>query len=206
MAFFGRERELEALGNGLQIAAEGEPTRVALSGPLGIGVSRLIDELIERVGRTNGVTICRARCRAPTAGVPYGALRNALEQGLDDVPDDRLSQLLGSGAYDLATLIPSLADRMDRLGIIIKPPRLEASDQRGARVRESLFGLIARLASERLLILVVEDLEHSDPGTRDFVSALLRVSRRLPLALIVGYHTDELPRGHAALGLVREIE
>ncbi len=83
---------------------------------------------------------------------------------------------------------------------------LDATDQRGARVRESLFGLIARLASEKLLVLIVEDLEYSGPGTRDFVSALLRVSRRLPLALIVGYHTDELPRGHPALRLVREIE
>jgi DNA-binding NarL/FixJ family response regulator len=206
MAFIGRERELEALGNGLLIAAEGEPTRVALSGPLGIGVSRLIDELVERVGRTNGVTICRARCHAPIAGVPYGALRAALAQVLENVPDDRLSQLLGSGAHDIVTLIPPLADRLDRLGVAVRPPRLDASDQRGARVRESLFGLIARLASEKLLVLVVEDLEHSGPGTRDFVSALLRVSRRLPLALIVGYHTDELPRGHPALRLVREIE
>jgi len=79
-------------------------------------------------------------------------------------------------------------------------------EQRGARVRESLFGIIARLASQGLVVLVVEDLEHSDPGTRGLVSALLRIRRRLPLALVIGYHTDELPRGHAAQSLVREIE
>ena len=64
----------------------------------------------------------------------------------------------------------------------------------------------ARLSAERLLALVVEDLENSDPGTRAFVSTLLRVRRQLPLVMILGYHTDELPRGHAARDLVREIE
>ena len=206
MAFIGRERELEELGSALQRAAEGEPTRVALSGPLGIGISRLVDELIERLGKSSGVTICRIRCYAPTSTVPYGALRDALGGVLEQVPDDRIAQLLGSAAHDVAAVIPSLADRLDRLRIDAKPPRLDARDQLGARVRESLFAVIARLASERLVLLIVEDLEHCDPGTRSFVSALLRVRRRLPLALIVGYHIDELQRGHHALGLIREIE
>jgi DNA-binding CsgD family transcriptional regulator/tetratricopeptide (TPR) repeat protein len=207
MAFIGRERELEELGSALQRASEGEPTRVAISGPLGIGVSRLIDELEERLQRSNSkVTVCRARCVAPTSGIPYGALRVALGEILERVQDDRLEQVLGSGTHDLVTLVPRLAERLERLGIEVRAPRLDARDQRGARVRESLFGVIGRLAAQRLLVLVIEDIEHSDPGTRGFVSALLRVRRRLPLALIIGYHTDELPRGHPALSLAHEIE
>ena len=134
------------------------------------------------------------------------ALREALATVLDRIPDDRIEQQLGSGAHDLATLIPGLADRLERLGIEALSPRLDAPDQRGARVRESLFGVIARLAAQNLLVLVVEDLEHSDPGTRGFVSALLRIKRRLPLVVILGYHPDELPRGHPANVLIREIE
>ena len=207
MAFIGRERELAALGGALQRASEGEPTRVCVSGPLGIGISRLIDELSERVGKTSGVAFVRAKCYAPLSGVPYGALRTALtDAALDAVPDDRLEQLLGSAAHDVAMLIPAVADRLERLGIEAKRPKLDAQEQRGARVRESLFGVIGRLAAQKLLVLVVEDLEYSDPATRHFISALLRVRRRLPLALIVGYHTDELPRGHPALALTREIE
>jgi len=206
MAFIGRERELEALGQVLQSGAEGEPTRVALSGPLGIGISHLIDELTARISKSNGVTICRARSHAPTAGVPYGALRDALAEVLAGIPDDRLSQILGNSADDVANLIPAVAERLDELSIEPASHRLEAPDQRGARVRESLFTLIARLSAQKPFVLIVEDLENSDPGTRGFVSAMLRVSRRLPLSLILGYHTDELPRGHPALGLIREIE
>ena len=206
MAFIGRERELAALGGALQRASDGEPTRVSVSGPLGIGISRLLDELSERLGKSNGVAFVRARCYAPLSGVPYGALRPALTLALEAVPDDRLEQLLGSAAHDVAMLLPAVADRLERLAIETKRPKLDAQEQRGARVRESLFGLIGRLAAQRLLVLVVEDLEYSDPATRQFISALLRVRRRLPLALVVGYHTDELPRGHPALALIREIE
>lgn len=206
MAFIGRERELAVLGAAVQRAVDGDPARLALSGPLGIGITRLVDELVERLGKSSGVVVCRARCRAPTSGVPYGALRTALAEVLNAVPDDRLEQVLGSAGHDIAALIPSVGDRLEKLGTESRSPRLDAPDQRGARVRESLFGVIARISSQGLLVLVVEDLEDADPGTRTFVSALLRVNRRLPLALIVGYHTDELPRGHPALGLVREIE
>ncbi|HEV3485942.1 MAG TPA: AAA family ATPase, partial [Vicinamibacterales bacterium] len=205
MAFIGRERELEALGAALQRASEGEPTRVAVAGPLGIGISRLIDEMHHRVARANGVTLLRAGCFPPLSGVPYGALRGALAEVLDGIADDRIEQLLGSAGHDIATLVPSVAARLERLGIEVRRPRLDAPDQRGARVRESLFGVIGRLAAQKLVVLVIEDIEHSDPGTRHFVSALLRVRRKLPLALVLGYHTDELPRGHPALPLIREI-
>jgi DNA-binding CsgD family transcriptional regulator len=206
MAFIGRERELVALGAALQRAAEGEPSRVALSGPLGIGISRLIDELGERLGGFGGATLCRARCYEPISGVPYGALHSALRTVLARVPDDRLAQILGSAAHDVVTLIPELGDRLERLGLEVRSPRLDAPDQRGARVRESLFGVIGRMATSGPFVLVVEDIENSDPGTREFLSALLRIRRRIPMAVVIGYHTDELPRNHAALGLVREIE
>ena len=78
-------------------------------------------------------------------------------------------------------LMPGVADRLERLGIEARRPKLDAQEQRGARVRESLFGVIGRLAAQRLLVFVVEDLEYSDPATRQFISALLRVRRRLPL-------------------------
>src|SRR5919204_6634045 len=100
MAFIGRERELAALGGALQRASDGEPTRVCISGPLGIGTSRLIDELSERLGKSNGVAFVRARCFAPMSGVPYGPLRHAFSHALDAIADDRLEQLLGSAAHD----------------------------------------------------------------------------------------------------------
>lgn len=206
MAFVGRERELASLAAALQRAAEGEPTRVTLSGPVGIGVSRLLDELAERLADVPDVVLCRGRCYAPLEGTPYGALAAALGDALARLPDDRLAAVAGPGAYDLAALIPSVAERLTRLDLGPHAPPLEAPDQRGARVQESLLGVLERLAGDGAVCLVLEDLEYADPGTRDFVSALLRFSRRLPLALIATYHPDELHRGHPAWRFVRSLE
>ena len=58
--------------------------------------------------------------------------------------------------------------------------------------------MLGRLGRSGLVLLIVEDLEHSDPGTREFVSTLMRISRRLPVAMVIGYHSDEIGRGHPA--------
>jgi hypothetical protein len=122
------------------------------------------------------------------------------------LPDDQLTAVAGPGAYDLATLIPSVAERLTSLDLSPDAPPLEAPDQRGARVQESLLGVLERLAGNGTVCLVLEDLEYADPGTRDFVSALLRFSRKMPLALIVSYHPDELHRSHPAWRFVRSLQ
>jgi DNA-binding CsgD family transcriptional regulator len=206
MAFIGRERELAVLGSALQRASQSELTRVALTGPLGIGTSRLIDELEARLGGVPGVVFCRARSYAPHGGIPYAAVGSALGDALQRTSDDQLASVLGSAAHDMAVLIPTLAERLTRLGVKADPPTLEAPDQRGARIRESLLGVLERLAKNGQLCLVIEDLEHADPGTQELVQMLLRLRRRLPLTLIVAFHPEELGRGHPARGLAREIE
>lgn len=205
MAFIGRERELAVLGAALQRAADGEPTRVAVSGPLGIGVTSLIDEVEHRLAGAADVLLCRGRCHAPRSGIPYAAISAALEAPLANLSDERLAAVLGPSAHDVAAIMPAIAERLRRLGVAFDPPALEAPDQRGARVRESLLGTLERLAGAGQVLLIVEDLEHSDPGTRELVSALLRTRRRPTPTLILGYHDDELPRSHPPRALARDI-
>ena len=205
MAFIGRERELAMLGHALQRALKSGPVRVALHGPLGIGITALLDELESRLERAPGVTVCRVRCYASLSVAPYGALAPALGAALATVPDDRLADVLRGAAYDTIALVPALSERLARLQISAEPPALQAPDQLGARVREALLGVLGRLTDGHQLCLIVEDLEHSDPATRGLVQALLRTSRRLSLTMIVAYHSDEMARDHPARILLREI-
>jgi DNA-binding CsgD family transcriptional regulator len=55
------------------------------------------------------------------------------------------------------------------------------------------------------LCLIVEDLEHADPGTQELVRMIIRLRRRMSLTLIVSHHPDELLRGHPAAGLLHEL-
>lgn len=208
MAFIGRERELAVLGTALQRSSQHELTRVVLSGPLGIGSTRLLDELERRIAAAAdvaGVVVSRAACLEPQAGVAYAAVRAALAGPLAGVADDRLAQVLGQGAYDIAALLPELGARLAALGAAPTAPALVAPDQHGARVRESLLGALERLAVTAQLCLVIEDLEHADPGTLELVRMLLRLQRRLALTLIVSHHPDELRRGHPSAALIAEI-
>jgi DNA-binding CsgD family transcriptional regulator/tetratricopeptide (TPR) repeat protein len=205
MAFIGRERELAVLGSALQGAAEGQPARVVVTGSLGVGTTRLMTELVERVRDVPGLVICRAQCHEPRSGVAYGALRDAFAGALAELTDSDLADVVGPAAFDLCRLLPDLTDRLTAAGVEIKAPELDAPRQRGARVREALFGLLSRLGGSGPVVLIVEDLEHSDAGTREFIATLIRTSRRLRVALVIGYHPDEIRRGHAARPFVESL-
>ena len=205
VAFIGRERELAVLGAALQRAAQGEPARVIVTGALGMGTTRLMDELVLRVRDLPDVTVCRGQCYEPAATTAYSAVRDAISAALERIPDSQLAPIVGVGAHDLAILLPRLGDRLRRAGVSTDPPVLDAPRQRGARAREALIGVIERLAGNGIVVLIVEDLEHSDAGTQELLSALMRTSRRLPLALVIGYHPGEIGRNHAARQFVDEL-
>jgi DNA-binding CsgD family transcriptional regulator/tetratricopeptide (TPR) repeat protein len=176
MAFIGRERELAVVGTALQRSSQRELTRVAISGPLGIGTTRLLDELEARIAKAADlakVTIVRARSLEPEAGIAYAGLRRALGKEFD--------------------------------AAVAARPALDAPDQRGARVRESLLRLFESKAANGQVCLIVEDLEHADPGTLELIRMVLRLRRRMALTLIVTFHGDEIGRGHGAAGLRDEL-
>ena len=206
MAFIGRERELARLSAALQRAAEGTPTRLVLRAPTGAGTSALLDELQTRLGDVPGVVVARGRASESAAGAAYFALAEALDAALARLPDHELARVVGAGGHDLAVLIPVMEARLARLGIATAEPPLVAPDQRGSRVVESVIGAIERLGRDGVVLLVLEDLHWADPATRAFVEGLLRISRRLPLCLVVTYDPDEFHRRHPGRPLVRTLE
>ena len=78
------------------------------------------------------------------SGTPYAALCQALAGALERVPDARLAAIVGQGAHDIATLMPIVGARLERLDVSLDPPELDAPRQRGARVREALLGVLER--------------------------------------------------------------
>jgi DNA-binding CsgD family transcriptional regulator/tetratricopeptide (TPR) repeat protein len=206
MAFVGRERELHQLAGALQRAADGEPSRVVLVGPAGIGISRLLDELVVRLADVPGVIVARGRAYEPCIGVAYQALSDALARPLASLPDDRLARVVGPAAHDLVLLAPGLGPRLQRLGIPSDPPLLEAPEQRGSRVAEGVIGALERLAGDGVVLLALEDLHRADPATRAFVSSLLGLSRRLPVCMLVTYQDDEIHRRHPMRPLARILD
>ncbi len=196
MAFLGRERELAQLAEAVRRVAEGRLGRVVLTGPAGIGCTRLLDELATRVSSVPGVLACRGRAYEPAQGLPYQAVGDGLSRTFDEVPDERLAAVVGPAGHDLCVLVPELGKRLDRLGIDRRSPALIAPEQLGRRVLESILGTLERLAGDGVLLLVLEDVHFADPATRVLIEALHRVGRALPVCLIITYQPDEVHRRH----------
>jgi DNA-binding CsgD family transcriptional regulator/tetratricopeptide (TPR) repeat protein len=203
MTFVGRERELSQLSRALEVAADGQPTRIALGGPAGVGVTRLIDELISRISGIPGVVLARGTAREPYRGVPFAPVGEALGRALAETPDERLDAVVANAADDLVALVPELGPRLDALGIDRRAHRLQAPEQAASRVTEAVVGALQELGRGGVVLLALEDLHWADPATHALVLSLLRTSRRMPLCLVISMQADALHRRHPAAGFAR---
>ena len=205
MAFLGRERELAQLAEAVRRVAEGRLGHVVLTGPAGIGCTRLLDELSMRVSSVPGVLACRGRAYEPAQGMPYQAVGEALASAFRSLPDERVAAVVGNAAADLCAVVPGLDERLDSLAIGRDPPELEAPDLVGRRVLESLLGVLERIADGGVLLLILEDLHQADPATRKLIEALQYVGRSLPVCLVVTYQPEEVHRRHAMQTLATKL-
>ncbi len=199
-ALVGRDAELQQLADALKRARSGEAAVVLVGGEAGAGKTRLVEEFTARAG-AGGVRVLVGRClELGEEGLPFapfaGALRDALRQ---DGP-----AIFGGQEQDLARLLPELGPA--------GPPSGADLDAGRGRFFDLVAGLFERIAAERPLVLVIEDLHWADRSTRDLVGFLLRSGRGGRAMLVATYRTDELHRGHplrpflAELDRVRSVE
>ncbi|HLX35582.1 MAG TPA: AAA family ATPase [Candidatus Limnocylindrales bacterium] len=197
--FVGRERELSRLAVALDAASDGRSPRVLIAGPGGVGVSRLVDETVRRVGRLD-LPFRVVRCTAFEARrwAAYGPIAAGLRPWLAALDDAELRRVVGPGAEPLVTLLPELAPR---LGDAVRRHRREgiAPERRAAWMNEAIHGLLERSGERQPVLFVLEDIHDADAGTRGLATFLARVTRPARLCLVVTYGTDRLARGHALL-------
>jgi len=174
--FVGRQREIATLVAAWRDAARGAGQTILVSGPEGIGKSRLVEELIERVRSLGPVTILRGRESSSTSGVAYGSIAEALRNVAEAPGVAGASQHLLAEA---ARLLPQLKDKFH----LPEPGPITDAAER-VRFYEGVAALLDALAYERPLLLLIEDLDGADEAT---LSLLRYAANRLAsvAALIV---------------------
>jgi DNA-binding CsgD family transcriptional regulator len=198
--FVGREAELAALEAGLDRAEAGEGAAFLLAGESGIGKSRLLGELSGRA-RARGDIVLTGECLEMAGGeLPYAALVGALRSVVRERGREAAAEL----AAELAAGRPELGRLMPELG----PADAGTTEAEGAQARlfEQLLGALSELAAEAPVLLAIEDLHWADRSTRDFIGFLVRSARRVPIALVATYRTDEVGRRHPLRPFVLELE
>jgi DNA-binding CsgD family transcriptional regulator/tetratricopeptide (TPR) repeat protein len=76
----------------------------------------------------------------------------------------------------------------------------------GERPAEALPAALRRLAGERPVVLVIEDVHWADRSTRDLLTVLAGGPELPGVLLVATYRTDDLQRGDPMRGLLAELE
>ncbi|GAB3985171.1 LuxR family transcriptional regulator [Plantactinospora veratri] len=202
----GRQSELAVLRDALKRVRTDEPTALLVGGEAGVGKSRLIEEF-GRHAVAEGNQLLVGQClELGEQGLPFAPFAAALRQVL---------RRDGPAAFEgyereFARLLPEL----DRLGAVPAgadtrsapdAPGLSLDPHRGY-LFELVAGLFTRLAAQRPLVLVIEDLHWADRSTRDLIAFLARAVRPPRVLLICTYRSDELHRGHPLRPFLAELD
>ena len=184
----GRELELAALEDALIDAARADGRFVVICGDAGLGKTRLTSEAQACAARL-GFTTLRGGCAPTDVAIPYLPLLEAAGNGLARAELSRVRALVGPATAALGGLFP-------QLGGETQPRSSHPGGDASLRLFESVLILLNALGDGGPLLLIIEDLQWSDPATRDLMDYLARRAPSLPLLVLATYRSDELHRRH----------
>jgi class 3 adenylate cyclase len=184
-AFVGRERELELLhATYNHVVAESSPHLVTVMGDAGVGKTRLVRELWERLSAGSPEPLRRTgRCLPYGHGITYWALGEILKEQLgllENEPAEEALKKLGRRE------ILGLALGLDAGGDLHP---LAAHE----RLHEATVSFFEELATERPLVLLIEDLHWAEEPLLDLLERVLR-DVRAPLLLLATTRLELLDR------------
>ncbi|WNG62727.1 protein kinase [Archangium gephyra] len=174
----GRERELERLLGLWEQALRGQGAAVLVSGEAGIGKSRLIEALCERVAESS--SLIRVQCWSRFTTHALHPILEMLQLAMGILAEDPPALRLEKLKARLGALGLSQEDR-ELLGLLLKLPVPEGSpvlqltpERRKEKTFESLVHMIMRCpCDDPPRLLVIEDLHWADSSLLEFLSFLL---------------------------------
>ena len=178
------------------VGTAGVPGAVLMSGGPGVGKSRLVDDLVGTVRGSPGLATVGHCPRLGSNALPFAPFRAVLSDLVSELGAESVAKLAGPGAGRLATFVPDLAGPADT--------RERLADTGGGDLLDPLARLLLRVAEERPLMVAIEDLQWSDPSTRDLLGYLTQVARRTHLLLVATIRTEPAPDA-AVEDLVEEL-
>ena len=195
--FIGRAAELATLEAALARAADGRSAAVLVAGDAGIGKSRLVAEFEQRARARDAMVLVGGCVELADGELPYGPIVAALRPLVTE-----------SGGGPVRALHPAVRGAAARLWPELAEPGSTLLDGEFARGQlfEAVHRMIAVVAEERPVVLVIEDLHWADRSTRDLLAFLIRNARGEPLMFVASYRTDEVNRRHPLHSFVSELD
>ena len=195
----GREQEVALLLDRWEQVTEGHGQVVLLSGDAGIGKSRLVQAVRERlVDEPHSWLEARASAYHVNSALHpvIGLLEQALLLAREDSAEEKVAKLeaaLGRAGFSVPEVLPLFATLLSVPLPERHPPLQLSPEAQRQRTLESLVAWLFTLTGAQPLVLVVEDLHWIDPSTLELLGMLLEQAPTVPVLLLLTFRPDFEP-------------
>lgn len=206
-AAIGRTRERQRLRQLLEEARKGRRRIVFVSGEMGVGKTTLVGSFLREIDAASRAPapifknpgtadlVARGHCIEPFgAGEPYMPVFEAIGRLGSERDAAFVVETLRRSAPAWLVQIPGLVAPEERVRL-----RGDAPAQSQVSMLRQIADGIEALAAQRTLVLLLEDLHHSDPATVDLVALLAKRRGFARLLLVATLRTGELHSGSERL-------
>jgi tetratricopeptide (TPR) repeat protein/KaiC/GvpD/RAD55 family RecA-like ATPase len=198
-----RIEEMKLLKEAVDRTIQGEGGLVFLYGEAGIGKTRLAREL--RVyAHLRGMQVLYGRCPAlfRMDGVtPYTLWSEVIRDYLDNSSLEQLYRVIGFYPAEVARLVPELVQKLRAI-----PQSFPISpEQEQNRLFEAVSQFITNISKENPLLVVLDDLQWTDPSSLLLLHYLARSVQKAPLFLLGAYRSTDIDAKHPLTQVLTEL-
>jgi predicted ATPase/DNA-binding SARP family transcriptional activator len=200
--FIGRLEECQRLLRAWNAALNNKGSAIFLEGEAGIGKSRLVQEFLGIINKQKFFCFT-GRCFDIERNLPYECLIEALRPTNWTQLKRYVEEIKPLWLAQVAKLLPELTEIFDEL---LKVAPLSSLDSEQNRLLEGLTQFFLALAMHRPLLIVLDDLQWSDPVTLQFVQYFLRRVKDKPIFFLGTYRVEEVNADHGLHKLMQPLE
>ena len=198
-----RVEEMKLLKEAVDRTIQGEGGLVLLYGEAGIGKTRLAREL-RAYARLRGMQVLYGRCPAlfRMDGVPpYVLWREVIRDYLENSSPEQLYRVIGFYPAEIAKLVPEIRQRLATIPQSFPiSPELEQN-----RLFEAVSQFITNISREAPLLVVLDDLQWTDPSSLLLLHYLARGVQKTPLLLLGAYRSTDIDSKHPLSPVLTEL-
>jgi hypothetical protein len=177
----GRDQLLNRLAGLVGRAVGGQRVTVMVTGEAGVGKTSLVRAVVATVAG-QGTPIGWGTCLDVDGAPGYWPWTQALDGLVRAIGTDQARRLAGDDAPLLASMVPSLGDAVPG----------ELTDRARLLLLDAATRLLDTLASERGLVVVLDDLQWADESSLALFDFVARAVDRSGVCLIGAYRHNEL--------------
>ncbi len=190
-AFLGRESELATIKSAVESSLSGQGSPIVVVGEQGIGKTRLVEEGAVYAS-LRGAEVLRGRCHEGEGMPPFWPWVQVVRAAIADMDPAELLAAMGSGAGDIAQIVPEVRERLPGLPA---PPALEPEQAR-FRLFDSITGFMKNLSVKSPLFIALDDLQWADKPSLMLLQFLGHDLVGSRIVLISTYRDSDVSRQH----------